>query len=273
MINDITDLRTLAGHYFELGFNVTCINNYRNKFNYTDQNLWKAPSHEWESYSEKRQTINELNSYDWNTAIGLGVVLGFDGLIAIDLDGCIELDFLFWICDILNLDYNYDWIVKSGSNSGFHIILMCSNRPKPEEIDVKCIERGWNGWVNGCSDFGYPAVNAYYPKLYWPSTRSSPYYDKSIMEVYFNEKYRIEWLFEKIEFRWENHLVLPNSLHRSNLRYHFLNNFPTQKPVEVDFQLLEKLKTELCQEKSHLSGTEYYIINKTCGDDINSLSI
>ena len=124
----MTNLKVLANYYYNLGFNVTHIGFDRSGYNINDKStlqhwdsILKSPSHDWEHLKIKRQSISELNSFDWQNATGLGVVLGFADLRALDIDECSDLITLKQICRALKLPEDYEWIVKSGS--GYHILF------------------------------------------------------------------------------------------------------------------------------------------------------
>jgi len=67
-----------AEFYYSMGFNVTCITNYRTEYNKDEKNIAKSSYHKWEQLYKERQTKEELLSYDWVNATGIGVVLGSD---------------------------------------------------------------------------------------------------------------------------------------------------------------------------------------------------
>ena len=75
--------------------------------------------------------MDEFNSIEWNQISGFGIILGFNSLCAIDIDGVIDDKVLDEICTDLKIPKNYPWIFKSGSLCGYHIILECSI---PDEI-------------------------------------------------------------------------------------------------------------------------------------------
>jgi DNA polymerase-3 subunit epsilon len=115
-----------ANYYYNFGFNVTCITGVRTRFNAKDTtNLLKAPNHEWIHFQDTRQSIATFMSYDWGIAVGLGVVLGYNNLRALDIDDCADFGVVTDFLEILNLPQNYRWLVKSGSKRGFHIIFFC----------------------------------------------------------------------------------------------------------------------------------------------------
>ncbi len=258
------NLRDEADWYYSLGFNVTCIVNSRNDFNKRDRNLLKAPSHEWETLQNRRQSRKELNNYLWDKAIGVGTVLGHNGLMVIDIDGCVEEGFIQWLCGDLGLSKDYKWVINSGSGAGYHILIYCLNRPYIEA------QRGWNFSTFGGVDNKGNSLNAYYPKRTLDELEG-PYYDgdiepyyisrsggykKEIYNEFISDDFLLTDLYQKIEFRWSNHLVLPPSLHSSGIAYGFLHEKPKIAPSAVSFKDLLSLQEKISLDKAEFSGWE-----------------
>ena len=190
------DLTSYADHYYSLGLNVTCISNERNQFNHLCKNLLKNPNHKYENYYEERQSKLEFSNLSWATCVGVGTVTNYDGLLVIDIDGCQDYSIVEQILDILEIEYNYEWIVESGSRKGFHIIIKSSR-----DYELK---------------------------------------DSVVMTCKPNEKYNGK--FEKIEFLWKTHIVLPPSLHISGNYYEFKSrNNPKSPPCNIKRFDLEKI--------------------------------
>jgi DNA polymerase III epsilon subunit-like protein len=195
------ELEVYAKFYYNLGFNVTCITNYLTEYNFNEKNLTKSPYHKWENFEKERQELDELKSYDWQNATGVGLALGFNNIRALDIDGCIDIDIVYEILNILGLPDKYEWVIRSGSQNGFHIIFFS------EEVNLS---KGLNRYSSKIKE-----VIAY----------------SALPEI----KHKIE----KIEFRWNNHLVLPPSIHKSSLKYKFqFTNFPKRIPLKVDEEKL-----------------------------------
>ena len=209
--------------YYSLGFNVTCITNYLTVFNKNEKNLTKSPYHRWEHFYGERQTKEELLSYDWRNATGVGVVLGSQisihktnellpieidkedllKLRAFDIDGCKHFSLVEDLLKILGLPKNYEWIIESGSKKGYHIIV------KSE-----------------------PELRGFYTK-------------KNTVRAYLSNEYYYE-VFDRIEFRWNNHLVLPPSKHISGNDYKFVNGvLPSSAPKKINPKELGKIASKL----------------------------
>lgn len=233
------DLKRYAVLYHSIGFNVTCITNYLTEYNKKERNILKTPYHKWEHFYNERQKKEELLSYDWENAIGIGLVLGSDNgfrklvfkypnlnhktykyisaladgmpddlirrmlginsLRAFDIDGCNTYSVVENLLKVLGLPWDYEWIIKSGSNNGYHII-------------VKDFELGGIYCENGA------------PLKYLAGEEV----------VVFLPNHNYHGLFERIELRWKAHLVLPPSRHISGNYYEFSNgNFPISEPLQV----------------------------------------
>lgn len=120
-------MKIFANHFYNFGFNITHISETRKEFHRYMQDVLKSPSHRCEDYLENRQQLSELHSFDWRNASGLGVILGYNNLRALDIDGSDDIETINHFLSILQLPNNYEWVVRSGSNNGFHIIFYCEN--------------------------------------------------------------------------------------------------------------------------------------------------
>tara|TARA_B110000114_G_scaffold114134_1_gene119771 strand:- start:154 stop:975 length:822 start_codon:yes stop_codon:yes gene_type:complete len=147
-----------SNYYYNFEFNVTCILSQKNKFSKNHTNVLKAPSNDWINFNNKRQSLETMHSYNWANALGIGVVLGYNKLRALDIDNCKDDKMLMDFLKILNLPLNYQWVVKSGSQKGFHIIFYADDhkytvaknkikafQPKKESSLFKHIELRWIG--------------------------------------------------------------------------------------------------------------------------------
>lgn len=127
-MTDLT-LEQIARKYFDFGFKITQINKDREKTN--EEDPFKSPIFEhWKDFTLREQNIfdNWWNEYD--DVSGIGTVLGSQ-LRCIDIDGCTDCEFLQDILNILGLPIDYEWVVKTGSGKGFHIIIKCETHNFP----------------------------------------------------------------------------------------------------------------------------------------------
>ena len=102
-------LLTNATTMHEMGANVLPIRN------------GKKPALEWDRLQTERQSVEELKSYDWEHYTGLGIVCGINGFVCIDIDKMKSADIVSKILHELNLNDTYQWQVRSGSGTGYHI--------------------------------------------------------------------------------------------------------------------------------------------------------
>ena len=216
-------------HYF--GINVTCIQGKpEDKETYLYEDPWssteirhpfKEPSDpDWKTFFDEEQTIEYIQNQDWEDASGIGAVLGYNGLRALDFD---DLDILFpnnykkerfdkyvnKVLELLNLPSDYQWVVRSGGGCGFHVIF------RTKDIsDFDCDSVGFIASSNTAKEYGR---------------------------------------FERMELRWKDHLVLPpsksigyyndNYLYRPECQWYrfYRGNFPNYAPKEVEIDNLNNL--------------------------------
>lgn len=118
------DLRQFALYYFNFGFNVTHIVPQKQLNRYGEyEYILKKPSHEIKNLTRKKQSIEDVLAFKWEEAIGIGAVMGFDNLRSIDIDGCTNEIFIYEFLSKIGLPNNYEWVVRTGSQNGFHIIF------------------------------------------------------------------------------------------------------------------------------------------------------
>ncbi|MTI87495.1 MAG: hypothetical protein FH748_05955 [Balneolaceae bacterium] len=194
-----------AKAFHELGLNVTNVVKYLSPYNFRQKNILKSPANEWEKFITERQSLEELESYDWENSTGIGTVLGFKNIRAIDVDGCISYNLIIKLLRKLGLPGSYEWVIKSGSHNGYHILVECE--------DDKTV-------------VGKDGLRAYKA----------------------NESY--EFLFDKLEFRWKGHIVLPPSIHISSLQYEFVYEFfPKNMPKKIEANKLKEILKEFVHKE------------------------
>lgn len=199
------DLVAAAGYYHQIGMNITCIIGCKDSVE-----SFKAPDNkDWKEYFSTPQTTEYILGLNWDNATGVGLVLGYGGYRAIDIDEiephimhCVTESngskqstlstFIKECLTILKLPSDYPWVVRSGSGTGIHIIF------KTKELDgFDC--KSW----------------AFSPLMTDDGNR----------------------YFKRFELRWEDHLVLAPSLHKTGGEYMYVNtDFPKTLPeiVEID---------------------------------------
>ena len=95
----------------------------------------KGTSVKWSEFHDKEQSLNDIQSINWNTRTN-GIAVIQDGkFISLDFDKCKDEGFIYQIANDLNIN---SWIVKTGN--GFHIHLELDNLK--ELIDIIGKESG-----------------------------------------------------------------------------------------------------------------------------------
>jgi hypothetical protein len=112
-----------ANYYYNMGFNITHIVPKVNQYKENCRNPFKSSTNDRTNLGDLRQDLEDLQTFNWNDAVGIGTVLGFNNLRALDFDGCSNIQFIQTVIEKLNLDKSYEWVVKSGSDNGFHILF------------------------------------------------------------------------------------------------------------------------------------------------------
>lgn len=239
----MNDLRLWANYYYNMGFNVTHINARKNQ---SAKNPYKSATNDRFEIQNRRQELSELQSFDWENSDGIGAVLGFNNLRALDFDfyihsACFEKNkkgvfpmyplqtwevdkpyfknneaFIAKALNLLGLPEEYEWVIKTPSG-GFHIIIFSS----------------WHQFT----------IRNNRTKAFIPNSLT---YSRTGLK--------------RIEFRWNKHLVLPPSKNVSQDNYFFKNGaIPKNPPYEIDIKHFHTLLDEFCYEKiENESGYNLY---------------
>lgn len=115
-------LKEYSNYYFEKGFNIVPIQGDLEGNNVT-RDSFKSPKGDWSNYKFKRQSKSYIESIGWKDATGIGAIAGINNLICIDIDECKNFNFVNNLIKSLGLNYDYPWVIRSGSGSGYHIWL------------------------------------------------------------------------------------------------------------------------------------------------------
>jgi len=131
----------------------------------------------WKVYARREQTEQEVGAMSWGANIG--IVNGVGNKRTIDIDGCgDDADFLFNFLQLLGLDFEYQWVVRSpGKGGGFHIHVLCSEAltltsagvlvgdPLPDQ-PFKQLELRWSNCLTMFPYSVHPEVNEPYEWLF-----------------------------------------------------------------------------------------------------------
>jgi len=248
----MTEIEIYAKYYHDLGLNVTCIGNQITEINFHAPNMLKYPNHKWKHLFQERQSKEELDTYNWEDAVGVGTVMGYDRLVTIDIDGCSDYDFLDEVLVAIGLPTNYEWVMISGSNNGFHILLR-------DREDFRC-------FYEGRSPYDDQIIKRINRMCSVDKNREFEVVDTYPPSIQYESK------VEKIELLWKTHLVLPPSYHKSGNRYRFLNcKVPTSLPLKIETDIYYVLEKFL-KFKEGVGGEGYkdvFLIPLDLPNDIN----
>ncbi len=119
-------------YFYGLGLNVTAIKNEWTDYNKERGDKLKSPYckpvlNHWpvidvDNFNDSKLAFNSL---DWDNSVGVGLMLG--RIDAIDFDGCISFELIVEVLKTLNLPADYEWLVRSGSGKGYHILFNAEN--------------------------------------------------------------------------------------------------------------------------------------------------
>ena len=107
----------------------------------------KAPLNNWKHLQEVRQSREELESYPWPKAVGIGVINGRGGWRTYDIDVSPDDVPLRVLLTTLGLADDYPWVWRSGSGEGWVIAVRCDEELPFGVLPAKKKESGvfW-GW-------------------------------------------------------------------------------------------------------------------------------
>ncbi len=180
---------------------------------------------DWELYKTEEQQLEYILSLDWKKSAGVGLVLGYNNYRAIDVDGIDMFDLLCSYGD-----------EETGLNKLINKFLLILGLPDNYPWVIK--SGSGNGFhiIFKCNDI-----------------------DEEIDSVSFepNDGYNDghgSYLFQRMELRWCDHLILPPSVHASGNRYSFRHNvLPSSTPEIISLTSVDKLITNYCGNRKFVS--------------------
>lgn len=272
------ELHSYSFFYKSLGMNLTLMRRKRN----APKNMFKEPDFsDWQGWLTKEQDLSDIIKWNWKDAIGCGLVLGYNRYRALDFDGV-------WANDMSS---GQSWKLVGqyeGGLQGFiKTILRACNLP--EDYPWVVLSGSGCGFhiIFKCDDFDT---------------------DIDTISLEPNDNFMHDHqcgIFDRVELRWADHLVLPPSYHASGLRYKFwkgtipncepetlglsnINNllntvsgnkvFNSYSYKDIVFELVKDSKI-FCRHDSYLAPREYNEDSiawlKTCSDSssLNALAI
>lgn len=114
-------------YFNNLGLNLYTSSHIKNVFNEYESNTLKSPNIYWENYKLNKQDANDIAFLKEQQSCGFGIILGFNNIYSLDIDGYLDETLIYNLLYILELPSDYEWVIKSGSGIGFHIVFSCSD--------------------------------------------------------------------------------------------------------------------------------------------------
>jgi DNA polymerase-3 subunit epsilon len=270
-------------YYKKFGFNITRISTKRNMFN-LGRNLYKHPNHLWEHLEFSSQSIEFFIEGDWEDVTGIGTVLGFKKLRALDIDYCDDIVFVHELLRVLKLPPNYEWVVKSGSHNGFHILFYSEEKRIDEYKSLK-IAYGSNYKYKSVFkkiEFRWKKHLVLPPSLHESNNRyeflfSKPENKPSIVEI----ENLLDVIFRFCKHKTNNFLVSKFSFENissseqedfssSEVDYISSSEQEDFSPSEVDYILLSEQEDFSSSEVDYISSSEQEDFSSSEVDYISS---
>jgi len=198
----------------------------------------KRPLIAWEEWQSKLQTVKDIEGMDWLSTTGIGVVMGINNVRCFDIDGIENPELIKELLIDLGLPENYVWVVQSGSGLGYHIYFMV----KIDENNSELLNE-----IGG---------------------------EKAVYKL----RMKFDGICDHLEFRVKDcQTLLPSSLHPSGGIYNFVNNDPTEAPLEIELQkVISCLKKHCFTEKrttpEAAEKTSNYFVDKKYFDEDTLIS-
>lgn len=244
--DDVKYFECLSFMYHYLGFNITQIHGEKTPESYDRDgsccySSYKEPiEKKWRTYFAKEQSLNDLEKLNWENKTGIGIICGFNNIRAIDIDSIVELkeakghNFTTLCLRLLGLPEDYQWLVRSSSNEGIHIIFRCVDSPK---IEINTIA--------------------------FPSNKVELDLDYNFQGGFFFPRGTIKSDFFRLELIWKGHLTIPptrgkyynkeEKIYYSEYKdydkdtfVNTTNDMPAYPPYEVPFEKVNDLINYFC---------------------------
>lgn len=160
----------------------------------------------YNSYLDEGIQIPLIN-YNWQIATGIGLISGNNNnncfFRCIDIDGCDCEDFIDSLLRKLDLPYNYEWVIKTGSGEGYHIWVDCEDLPE------------------------YLLLNGEAQRIY-----------DEFGVLHFLPRNTYKNTFKALEIRWNAFCMLPPSISSSGGEYTFRNSLPRHNILKIPSHVL-----------------------------------
>jgi DNA polymerase III epsilon subunit-like protein len=259
------DFLSFAKYYNNLGVNISYVKNDEEiEFN----GYLKSPNDDFLKFTNTKQTVEYLEKIDWCNVSGIGCILGYNDLICIDIDNCFDKLIIDDILRLLKLPSDYHWVISSGSNMGYHILVKL---PFPD-ITVSSFFK-YDEYYQACSSKIEIKDNILLTDQFVLNVLGENYnyirtinFDKDEFNFILNRNSNVVSLntnnlvsnyIEKIDFLWHKHSLLPPSLHKSGFRYSYIyNDLPVYEPIKINIDDFLIMVAVLCYEVNNYNKFE-----------------
>ena len=212
-----TEMKVMSMLYNGLGMNITKIRgNGKNPKSFKD--LDEKWNHSMDDFYDEEQSKGMVLTENWYRNSGIGLVLGWNNYHAIDVD------------DINWQVVGYD---SSGKLDMKHII--------EEFLELLGLPKDYPWVVKSGSGCGFHVI---FKCEELDETFSSKSYTPNLHYVY--NRLDSTRLFQRLELRWRDHLILPPSIHISGGRYEFYNGIPNSIPAMIEIGTINNLILHYC---------------------------
>lgn len=218
---DENPFKVMSLFYNGYGMNITKI-----KGNPSIPGSYKALDKDWshslDDLFENSQSAYSLLMETWQQNTGIGLVLGWNNYHAIDVDHIGSTQFQCAPDLFPEYKKQIDELIKD-----FLIRLGL-----PENYPWVVISGSGTGF------------HIIFKAESLRTSFSSISYTPNLHYVY--DRLNSERLFERLELRWRDHLVLPPSIHESGRKYRFWNCVPDKKPTMISLNAIDNLIMHYC---------------------------
>lgn len=90
-------------------------------------------------WKDERLPLDEFSKDDWESAIGIGAITGFQNLKSILIKGCRNFQFVEEILNIISLPSNYEWVVRWGMGENYQILFFSGDLPYKSYFDERLV--------------------------------------------------------------------------------------------------------------------------------------
>ncbi|MCR4836942.1 MAG: leucine-rich repeat protein [Bacteroidaceae bacterium] len=206
---DEMNLKVMSMFYNSIGMNITKIRGNCEEDN-SFKNIDKDWGHSLDEFYDTPQSKTFILSENWYRSTGIGLVLGWNNYHAIDVDNIgdfFDTSIDSIITDFLSLlGLNKDYPWVILSGSGCGFHIIFKSDKLQNDLGVAAYSPNFNYNLEGSNIF----------------------------------------IFERLELRWKDHLVMPPSLHLKGNKYEFWKGIPNAEPSKLTITDIDNLIYNYC---------------------------